>query len=64
MGDIKEFLTGIIVRWVLKLGGVWLISIGVDEATIWGVIGGIIAILIGMIMTLFQTKKAVDKPVK
>ena len=64
MGEIKEFLTGIIVRWILKLGGVWLISIGVDEVTIWGVIGGVVAILIGMIMTLFQTKKAVDKPVR
>ena len=64
MGEIKEFLTGIIVRWILKIGGVWLISIGVDEVTIWGVIGGVVAILIGMIMTLFQTKKAVDKPVR
>ena len=64
MGEIKEFLTGIIVRWILKIGGVWLISIGVDEVTIWGVIGGVVAILIGMIMTLFQTKKAIDKPVR
>jgi len=64
MGDIKKFLTGILVRWILKLGGAWLLTIGVGTDTVEEIIGGILAILIGMIISLFQTKKAINMPVK
>jgi len=62
--QIKKFLTGIIVRWILKLAGAWLLTIGVGSGTIEEIIGGVLAILIGMIISIFQTKKAIDMPVK
>jgi len=64
MDDIKKFLTGIIVRWILKLAGMWFVTIGVASGTIEEIIGGIIAILIGMLVSLFQQKKAINMPVK
>ncbi|MBE0538396.1 MAG: hypothetical protein IH620_01685 [Ignavibacterium sp.] len=61
--QIKEFIIGFIVRWVLKIGGAYFITIGIEQSTIEQIIGGLVAIVIGIIISLFQTKKALDKPV-
>ena len=63
MDDIKKFLTGIIVRWILKLAGAWLLTIGIGSGTVGEIVGGILAILLGMVISIFQTKKAIDMPV-
>jgi len=63
MNDIKKFLTGILVRWILKIGGAWLATIGIGSGTVEEIIGGILAILLGMVISIFQTKKAIDMPV-
>ena len=63
MNDIKKFLTGILVRWILKIGGAWLATIGIGSGTVGEIIGGILAILLGMVISIFQTKKAIDMPV-
>jgi len=62
MDDIKQFLTGMIVRWILKVGGSTLGTIGVTSGDLMEIVGGILAILIGLIISIFQQKKAVNTP--
>ena len=58
--NIKDYIVGILLRWVLKIGGTWLASIGVSEGDIASIIGGIVAVIVGVIISLFQQKKAVN----
>jgi hypothetical protein len=63
LDQIKQFIVGFIVRWILKIGGAWLATIGIQQGTIEEIVGGLIAIIIGIIISLFQTKKALETPV-
>jgi uncharacterized membrane protein len=60
MEAIKGFLTGMIVRWVLKIGGTYFLTIGVENSTVETVVAGAVSILIGVVISLFQQKKAVN----
>lgn len=64
LNQLKEFITGFIVRWALKIGGTYLATIGIEQGTVEQIIGGIVAILVGIAVSLFQTKKALDTPAK
>lgn len=59
---VKGFLVGFIVRWLLMIGGTVFASAGVTEDKLVEMIGGILAIVISLIITLFQHKKAVNQP--
>jgi len=54
---VKKQLTGLISRWVLKIGGGFFVAIGVESGTIETTIGGILAIVIGLVISLIQGKK-------
>lgn len=57
---IKDQIVGMILRWILKIGGTFFATIGIENGTIEQTIGGIIAILAGFIISLFQGKKAAE----
>lgn len=59
---VKGFLVGFIVRWLLMIGGTVFASAGITEDKLVEMIGGILAIVISLIITLFQHKKAVNQP--
>jgi hypothetical protein len=62
---IKNFLTGLIVRWVLKIGCGFLLSVGIQSGTVTEIVGAIVAIVVGLAISLFQQKKAVNTtPIK
>lgn len=60
MENLKQFITGFLVRWLLKVGGGYFIAIGVTENILIPIIGGIISILAGIIISLFQQNKALN----
>ena len=64
LDELKNFITGFAFRWILKVGGTYLATIGIQSSTVEEIVGGIVAILFGVIVSLFQTKKALNTPVK
>ena len=60
MDQIKEFLTGMIARWVLKIAGTYFATIGIQNDQITAIIGGIVAVLAGIAISLFQQNKAIN----
>lgn len=62
LAQIKTFLTGFILRWVLKIGGAYFATIGVETGTIEEIVGGLVAIIVGVVISLFQHNKAVKTP--
>lgn len=63
MEEIKSFLVGFIVKWLLQIGGTFFLTIGVQQQTIEEIIGGLVAILSGIVVSLIQHKKAINTPV-
>lgn len=61
---LKTLLTTFLVRWILKIGGTVLASAGISESSLYEVIGGIVMILFGMILSWFSHQKALNTPVK
>ena len=64
LDELKNFITGFLFRWVLKIGGTYFATIGIENGTIEQIVGGLIAIIFGIVVSLLQTKKALDTPVK
>ena len=58
---LKGFVTGILVRWVLKLAGGWLIGLGFTEGNITEWVSGVVVFLFGILISLLQQKKAVEQ---
>ena len=55
----KPYLTGMVTRWLLKVGGSVLAYSGWDENQTLVFVGGLLSIIAGMLISLFQNKKAV-----
>ncbi len=68
LDTIKNFLTGFITRWILKIGGTFLLSAGFSEAELTTklteIISGLLAIVIGIIISLVQHKTALETDLK
>ena len=68
LDTIKNFLTGFITRWILKIGGTFLLSAGFSEAELTTklteIISGFLAIGIGIIISLVQHKTALETDLK
>jgi len=64
LDTIKNFLTGFIVRWILKIGGGFLLSVGLDEGSVTKVTSAIVAIIIGLVVSLFQHNEALNTDLK
>lgn len=63
MEELKSFLVGFIVKWLLQIGGTFFLTIGVQQQTIEEIVGGLVAIVTGLIVSLIQHKKAMNTPV-
>ena len=57
--DLKGYLTGFAVRWVLKTGGGFFLSYGVTNDNVTIIVTSIVSVLIGLIVSLIQHKQAV-----
>ena len=62
MEELKKFLVGFLVRWILKIAGTYFVTIGIQQNTIEETVGGLVAIILGIIVSLIQQKKALDTP--
>ena len=60
LNSLKGFIVPFLVRWVLKIGGTYLATIGISDGSVEEIVGGIVAVLIGLIISLFNHKKAVE----
>ena len=56
---VKGFLSGMLVRWLLKIGGGFLLSVGLTEGSVTEIAGAVVAIVVGLVISLLQQKKAV-----
>jgi hypothetical protein len=54
---VKSYVIGFLVRWVLKIGGGALISIGITEGSIVEIVTAVVMLIIGVIISLIQHKK-------
>jgi hypothetical protein len=60
MEDIKGFITGFIVRWLLKIGGGFFLSIGISNDSITLIISSVVSIVAGLLISIFQHNKAIN----
>lgn len=58
----KGFIIGFVVRWLLVIGGTIFADAGVSEEDLVKIVGGVLAILVSLVISLIQHKKAVDQP--
>ena len=58
---VKGFIIGFVVRWLLVIGGTIFADAGVTEDDLVKMIGGILAIIVSLAISLLQHKKAVDQ---
>jgi len=54
--NLKSFLVGLVSRWILKLAGGFLIGIGYDAGSSETLIAGVVAFVIGLIISVIQNK--------
>lgn len=59
---IKGFVIGFVVRWLLMIGGALFAEAGVTEGDVTTAVGGVISIVVSIVITLIQHKKAVNAP--
>ena len=53
----------LILRWSLKFVGPWLVAQGIGEDAFIEVAAGVAMFLVGIVISLFQRKKALNTPV-
>ena len=58
---LKTYFVPLIVRWVLKIAGTWLAIAGWGEDDITKIVGGVVAIIIGVITSLINKKTDLAK---
>ena len=58
---LKTYFVPLLVRWILKIGGTWLAMAGWDADDVTQLVGGIVAILIGIITSLINKKSDLAK---
>jgi hypothetical protein len=60
MAEIKNYITGFIVRWLLKIGGGFFLSIGIDNNSVTLIVSSIVSIVLGLLISLVQHTKALN----
>lgn len=58
--DVKKFIVGGIVRWLLKIGGGALLGLGITEGSLIEIVGAIVAFVTGIIISWFNSKKLLN----
>lgn len=61
LDELKGYVTGIAVRWVLKIAGGAILQYGISADNITAIITAVVAIVFGILISLFQQKKAVNQ---
>lgn len=54
---LKPQLTGVIVRWMLKIGGGYILSLGITADSLETIATSIVMLIVGVVITVTQTKK-------
>ncbi|MEM3373350.1 MAG: hypothetical protein QXF76_04005 [Candidatus Anstonellales archaeon] len=54
---IKKILLQKIVQWIMKIGGTWIVAVGVSQNSIEEIVGGALAVVFSAIWSLIQTGK-------
>lgn len=60
VNDLKGYLVNIIVQWILKIGGGIVLANGISQGSVTEIVGAALGIIIGLVMHLFNTSKAVN----
>jgi len=63
MDALKNFVAGFLVRWLMKVGGTYFITMGIQEANVTEWVGGALAFVVGIAISIYQHKKALATPV-
>jgi hypothetical protein len=58
--DLKNYIVGFLVRWIMKIGGGFLLAHGISQNSVKEIVGAVVGILIGLIISLFQHNKALN----
>ena len=59
---LKVYFVPLIVRWVLKIAGTYFAMAGFTENDVLKLVGGIVAVIIGIITSLINKKSDLDAP--
>lgn len=62
MSELKEFITGFIVRWLLKVGGGFLLAMGISNDSVTIMVSSVVSIVVGLLISLLQHSKALNMP--
>ena len=62
MEELKGYIVGIISRWLFKLAGGFLIGWGYTADSSLLEITGVVAFVVGIVISFIQHKKAVNQP--
>lgn len=62
MDELKEFITGFIVRWLLKIGGGFFLATGISNDSISLIVSSLVSIAVGLLISLLQHNKALNLP--
>ena len=61
---LKNFIVGFVTRWILKIGGGFLLSVGLASGKVEEIVGAIVSIVVCLLISLFQQKKALETDLK
>lgn len=66
MGDLITFLKNALSTWlvqlILKVGGAWFATVGIQEASVTNVVLGVVAFLFGLLGQKLQVNTALETP--
>lgn len=54
--DFKKLVTGLIVRWILKVGSGALLALGISAGSATEILTAVVTFVIGMVISLVQNK--------
>ena len=59
---IKDYIVSFLVRWVLKIGGGFLLAHGISQGSTTEVVTAIASALIGIVISLVNHNSAINTP--
>lgn len=64
LDSLKQFLTTFLTRWLLKIGGTFFATIGFESGKVEEIVAGLVAILIGMVISWVSHQNALKTEVQ
>jgi hypothetical protein len=59
---LKGFIVPFLVRWILKIGAGFILSLGISTGSATEVITAIVMAVVGIVMSLVNHKTAIETP--